>query len=164
MNNQFDFTDFTSGLREKLRDQIRTANEADDLDKIQRLTALRKRLEFAATEVGSIAGELNGQSSKLGSKPPLGSAFVTISEGDLKQHLFRLREAKRQGMNLPENAQVTLDLVAPNGIRTIQTMTMDYKFKARSEFGEFYTQLQLRPNDRLLLEEIGSNRFRITKP
>ncbi|MFZ0889607.1 MAG: hypothetical protein WA005_14235 [Candidatus Binataceae bacterium] len=162
MDKQFDLTRLAE-LRQKLKDQIHKATEAGDYDRVQLLTSLGKRLDNAVAELISVDAELNGQPSKLASAP-VNSARIQISAGDLKQNLFRTKNAKRQGMHLPENMPVAIDLVGPSGTRTIQTETMDYKFRARRQFGEYYAELRLGPGDWLLLEETGPNRFRIRKP
>ena len=81
----------------------------------------------------------------------------------MRRNLFRLADAKRQGMQL-QKGPATIDLTGANGTQTIQTSIMDYKFRARREFGRFYAELGLNADDQLALEEMQPGHYRIRKP
>jgi hypothetical protein len=169
-------TEPIQALRKKIQQQAEDAIRAGRLETAQSCISKLKRLEIVANELDAIADESSGGSSSEPSAAPvvpsnapgsgLGnvkSALVRISGGDLRRNLFRLADAKRHGMQLP-SGPVTIDLIASSGTRTIQTEAMDYKFRARKEFGKYYAELRLNADDQLVVEQIASAHFRIRKP
>jgi hypothetical protein len=165
-------------LRKKLTQQAADAIQAGNLDAAQSHISSLKRLDIAAKEIQSIldspaasapvaASKVTASASTV-SAPGSGSggvssALVRVSGGDLRRNLFRLSDARRHGMLLP-TGPATVDLIGAGGTKTIQTEVMDYKFRARREFGKLYAELHLNPDDQLLLEGLGNSHFRVRKP